>query len=52
MVRLGFMIGTLLPVALLAVNLVSGLGGILVTIGLLVWLATGILFTPTSEGEA
>src|SRR5436309_839168 len=51
-VRLGFVIGTLLPVALLAVNLALGYGGILVTIGLLVWLGTGILLTPTSEDEA
>src|SRR5438445_178869 len=48
MLRLGFVIGTLLPVALLAVNLALGYGGILVTIGLLVWLGTGILLTPTS----
>ncbi len=52
MVRLGFVIGTLLPVALIAVNLVTSSGGILVTIGLLVWLGTGILMTPTSEDEA
>ena len=52
MVRLGFVIGTLLPVALLAANLITGYGGILVTIGLLVWLGTGILLTPTSEDEA
>jgi len=51
MVRLGFVIGTLLPVALLAVNLTLGYGGILVTIGLLVWLGTGILLTPASEDE-
>src|SRR2546422_8496185 len=52
MVRLGFVIGTLLPVALLAVNLALGYGGILVTIGLLVGLGTGILLTPTAEDEA
>jgi hypothetical protein len=52
MVRLGFVIGTLLPVALLAANLITGYGGILVTIALLVWLATGVLLTPTSEDEA
>jgi len=52
MVRLGFVIGTLLPVALIALNLVTGYGGILVTIGLLVWLGTGILMTPASEDEA
>ena len=51
MVRLGFVIGTLLPVALLGVNLVTGYGGILVTIGLLVWLGTGILLTPASDDE-
>jgi len=39
-------------VALIAVNLVTGYGGILVTIGLLVWLGTGILMTPASEDEA
>src|SRR2546426_10133670 len=49
MVRLGFVIGTLLPVALLAVNLALGYGGILVTIGLLVWLGGGIPLTPASE---
>jgi hypothetical protein len=52
MVRLGFVIGTLVPVALLAVNLILSAGGILVTIALLVWLGTGILLTPTSEDEA
>ena len=52
MVRLGFVIGTLLPIGLLAVNLVTGYGGILVTIALLVWLGTGIVLTPTSEDEA
>ncbi len=52
MVRLGFVIGTLLPVALLAANLVTHYGGILVTIALLVWLGTGIVLTPTSEDEA
>ena len=46
------MIGTLLPVALLAVNLITTYGGILVTIALLVWLGTGIVLTPTSEDEA
>ncbi len=51
MVRLGFVVGTLLPVALLAVNLITGYGGILVTIGLLVWLGTAISLTPTSENE-
>jgi len=39
-------------VALIAVNLVTSYGGILVTIGLLVWLGTGILMTPASEDEA
>ena len=52
MVRLGFVIGTVVPLALLAVNLVMGYGGILVTIALLVWLGTGIVLAPTSDEEA
>src|SRR2546422_271273 len=51
MVRLGFVIGTLLPVALLAVNLALGYGGILVTIGLLVWLGARIPLTPPTEAN-
>jgi len=33
------------------VNAVLGYGGILVTIVLLVWIATGILLTPTPDEE-
>jgi hypothetical protein len=51
MARLGFVIELLLPVALLAVNVVLGYGGILVTVVLLVWLATGILLTPTPDED-
>jgi hypothetical protein len=49
MVRLGFVIGLVVPLALLAVNAVLGYGGILVTVILLVWIATGILLTPTPD---
>jgi len=51
MARLGFVIELLLPLALLAVNAVLGYGGILITIVLLVWIATGILLTPTPDEE-
>jgi len=51
MARLGFVLGLLLPVALLAVNVALGYGGILVTLILLVWIATGILLTPTPDEE-
>jgi len=51
MARLGFTIGIVLPLVLLGVNLALGYGGILVTIGLIVWLGTAILFTPTAEEE-
>jgi hypothetical protein len=51
MARLGFTIGIVLPLVLLGVNLALGFGGILVTIGLIVWLGTAILFTPTAEEE-
>ena len=51
MARVGFLIGLLLPLALLAVNVGLGYGGILVTVVLLVWMATGILLTPTPDEE-
>jgi hypothetical protein len=51
MVRLGFVIGLVVPLVLLGVNLALNAGGILVTIALLVWLGTGILLTPTPEEE-
>jgi hypothetical protein len=49
MVRLGFVIGLVVPLVLLAVNAALGYGGILVTVILLVWIATGILLTPTPD---
>ena len=49
--RLGFTIGLLIPLVLLALNLGFGYGGILVTIALIVWLSTGILFSATPEEE-
>jgi hypothetical protein len=51
MIRLGFVVGLVVPLAFLAVNLILGYGGILVTVILFVWLATGILMTPTPEEE-
>lgn len=51
MARLGFTIGIVVPLVLLGVNLVLGYGGILVTILLIVWLGTAILFAPTAEEE-
>jgi hypothetical protein len=51
MVRLGPLVGIVLPLVLLAVNLFLGYGGILVTVVLFVWLATGILLMPTPEEE-
>lgn len=52
MARLGFLVGIVLPLALLAVNLALGYGGILVTVALLVWIGTAVLVSPTSEGDA
>src|SRR5205807_3465708 len=49
--RTGTAIGLFLPVVLLAVNAGLGYGGILVTVVLLVWIATGILLTPTPDEE-
>lgn len=49
MVRLGFVIGLILPLVLLGVNLVLGYGGILVTMSLLVWLGLAVMLLPTSE---
>src|SRR5206468_2949060 len=49
--RIGTAIGLFIPVVLLAVNAGLGYGGILVTIVLLVWIATGILLTPTPDEE-
>jgi len=51
MARVGFVIELLLPLALLAVNVVLGYGGILVTVVLLIWIATGILLTPTPDED-
>lgn len=51
MARLGFIVGIVVPLVLLAVNLVLQYGGILATIALLVWLGTAILFTPAAEEE-
>lgn len=51
MARLGFAIGFVVPLVLLGVNVVLGYGGILVTVGLFVWLSTAILLTPTPEEE-
>ena len=51
MARFSFLIGILLPLALLAVNVILGYGGILVTVALFVWLGTGILLSPTPEEE-
>ena len=51
MARLGFVISLILPVVLLGVNLALGFGGILVTVILFVWIATGILLTPTADEE-
>lgn len=52
MIRLGFFVSLIVPLVLLAVNLVLGYGGILTTVALFVWLGAGILLTPTSEEEA
>ncbi|MGI0149222.1 MAG: hypothetical protein ACREDF_06800 [Thermoplasmata archaeon] len=51
MARLGFVIGFLVPLALLGVNVVLGYGGILATVALFVWLGTAILLSPTPEEE-
>jgi len=51
MVRLGPIIGIVLPLVILAVNVGLGYGGILVTVLLSVWLGTGILLLPTPDEE-
>ena len=51
MVRLGLVLGFVLPLVLLAVNVFLGYGGVLVTVLLFVWLGTGILLTPTADEE-
>lgn len=40
------LLGFFAPLALLVVNLVYGYGGILVTIGLFVWIGAAIVFLP------
>jgi hypothetical protein len=45
-------IGFVVPLALLAVNLVLGYGGILATIGLFVWLGLSIILLPVEESAA
>ena len=52
MVRLGFVVGIVVPVILLGLNLVRDYGGILVTAALIVWIGTAVIFTPTSEEGA
>jgi hypothetical protein len=52
MVRLGFVVGIVVPLVLLGVNLALGYGGILATAALIVWLGTAIVLTPTSEEGA
>ena len=51
MARLGFVIGFVVPLVLLAMNVTLGYGGILTTVALFVWLGTAILLTPTPEEE-
>lgn len=51
MARLEFVIGFLVPLVLLAVNVVLGYGGILATVALFVWLGTAILLAATPEEE-
>jgi len=52
MVRLGFVVGIVIPVIFLGVNLVLDYGGILVTAALIVWIGTAVILTPTSEEGA
>jgi len=51
MARLGFVIGFVVPLVLLGVNVVLGVGGILVTVALFVWLGTAILLAPLAEED-
>lgn len=44
-----YLLGIVLPVLLLAVNLVWGFGGILATAGLFLWIGLAIIFLPTDE---
>lgn len=52
MVRLGFVVGIVVPLVLLGMNLVLGYGGILVTAALIVWIGTAIVLTPTADEGA
>lgn len=49
MVRMGFVVGIVVPVVLLGINVALGYGGILATIALIVWIGTGILVGPTAD---
>ncbi len=49
MVRLGYIVGFIVPLVLLGVNLILGYGGILVTIALFTWLGLAVMILPTSE---
>ncbi len=51
MARLGFFVSLLLPVILLGINLVLGYGGILATVGLIVWIGVGVLLIGETEEE-
>src|SRR5205809_7263399 len=51
MVRLGPIIGIVLPLVLLAVNVGLGYGGIPVTLLLFVWLRAGMLLLPTPHAQ-
>jgi len=44
-----FLLGFAVPSALLIANLVWGLGGILVTIALFVWIGLAVILVPTDE---
>lgn len=43
------LLGFALPVALLAINLIWGYGGIIATIGLFVWIGLALMIVPAEE---
>jgi len=47
-----YLIGIVAPVLLLLANLVWGVGGIVATAGLLLWIGLGIMLLPTDEEAA
>jgi len=45
-------VGFLVPIALLFANLGAGLGGILATVGLFIWIGLAVFLAPSEEDRA